>query len=110
MADHESYHISNPDSLADMSYSLAMKREVLSHRAFCVTDGEDSWSPSIARRISQHQPTQLIFTFTGQGAQWARMGIELFDNVVTFRNSIEELDAILSTLCRPPAWKLTGTV
>lgn len=110
MVDHESYHISNPDSLPDMSYSLAMKREVLSHRAFCVTDGEDSWKASTTHRLSQRQPPQLIFAFTGQGAQWAQMGIELLNNVVTFRNSIEELDAFLSTIPHPPNWKLTGTV
>ncbi|KAK0130497.1 hypothetical protein ONS96_001016 [Cadophora gregata f. sp. sojae] len=107
IADHQSFHISNPDSLADMSYSLAMKREVLSHCAFCVTDGEDSWEPSVMHQRSERQAPQLAFAFTGQGAQWAQMGAKLLTNVEVFRKSIEELDTLLSTVPEPPAWKLS---
>ncbi|KAL2062583.1 hypothetical protein VTL71DRAFT_5655 [Oculimacula yallundae] len=107
---HESYHISNPESLENMSYSLAMKREVLSHRAFCVTDGEDSWALSVGSRIPQHQPPGLVFTFTGQGSQWPQMGLELLKNVRTFRKSIEQLDDFLSKVPEPPTWKMTAQI
>lgn len=80
-----------------------MKREVLPHCAFCVTDGEDSWEPSITHRNAQQQPPQLVFTFTGQGAQRAQMGSKLLTNVESFRKSIDKLGAFLSTVPEPPA-------
>jgi acyl transferase domain-containing protein len=108
VVNHESYHISNPDSLKDMSFSLAMRREVLSHRAFCVTNGEDNWKSLRTHRAGKRAPPRLIFTFSGQGAQWAQMGKELIQNVSAFKNSIEGMDAFLQTFPDPPRWKLLG--
>jgi acyl transferase domain-containing protein len=109
ISNHQGYSLSHPDSLPDMAYSLALKREVLSHRAFCVTDGEDSWTHSRTRRVLLGKSApMLVFVFTGQGAQWPRMGRELIKSVPRFKASIEELDRVLKTLPDPPGWKLLG--
>ncbi|KAL2838941.1 hypothetical protein BJX68DRAFT_279537 [Aspergillus pseudodeflectus] len=105
---HQAYALSHPDSLPDMAYSLALKREVLSHRAFCVTDGEDNWVPSKTRR-TRAAPT-LVFVFTGQGAQWPRMGRELIKTVPRFRERIEELDRVLDSLEDPPGWRVLDEI
>ncbi|KAJ0427166.1 hypothetical protein BJY00DRAFT_307147 [Aspergillus carlsbadensis] len=111
ISNHEAYALSNPDSLPSMSYSLALRREILSHRAFCVTDGEDSWTPSRTRRVppGKAAPT-LVFVFTGQGAQWPRMGRDLIKTVPRFKEGIEELDRVLNTLPDPPGWKLLDEI
>lgn len=107
--DHESYFNSHPTRLQDMAYSLGLKRERLSHLGFCVANGVDDWTPSFAPlRPDSSDPPQPIFTFTGQGAQWAQMGQSLIHNVPEFRQTIEGLDKVLSELHDGPSWKLVG--
>lgn len=48
----------------------------------------------------------LIFVFTGQGAQWAQMGMSLMDHCPHFRFMIHECDRLLAELPDPPAWKI----
>lgn len=103
---HQSYQISNPDTLGDMAYSLALKRETLPCRAFCVTDGTDDWNP--VQKSAANGPQKLVFIFSGQGAQWAQMGKDLIQNVRVFRQSLEALDRELELLPDSPGWKLMG--
>lgn len=48
----------------------------------------------------------LIFLFTGQGAQWAQMGMSLMDHSLLFRSMLHECDRLLSELPDPPAWTI----
>ena len=103
---HASYLGSHTDTLNDMSYTLSTKRQPLSHRTFCIASEGDPFEPS---RINKPgEAPNLIFTFTGQGAQWARMGKELFSQELLFSNSIKALDRVLSSLPEPPQWSLQG--
>ena len=109
-ADHESYINSRPESINDMSYTLGVKREVLAHRAFCVTDGQGTFDLSRIQKSTLKSPPSIVFCFTGQGAQSAQMGKELIQNVPSFKKTIEHLDQVLASLDDPPRWKLLGTV
>ena len=103
---HASYLASHTDSLNDMSYTLSTKRQPLSHRAFCIASEDNPLEPS---RINKPTETpNLIFSFTGQGAQWAQMGRELFSKEPLFSDSIKRLDKVLSSLPEPPQWNLRG--
>jgi acyl transferase domain-containing protein len=106
--DHEAYNLQNPSKLQDMAFSLAVKREVLSHRAFSVANAVDDWTLLIAPRPGSYAPSKVVFVFSGQGAQWAQMGKGLFQNVPTFRQSIENMDRFLHALHDGPAWSLVG--
>lgn len=106
--DHEAYHISHPSRLSDMAFTLAMKRDTLSHRAFCVTNGVEEWAPVNAPKPGFQKPAKLVFTFTGQGAQWPQMGRTLIQNVPEFRMSIENMAQFLKTLPDGPKWSLKG--
>jgi acyl transferase domain-containing protein len=69
----------SPEVLPDVAYTLANKRQHLPHRTFAVCTG-DSFTlgappPTKAQQLGQE--TSLVMVFTGQGAQWARMGFEL---------------------------------
>ena len=103
---HASYLSSHPDSLNDMSYTLSTKREPLSHRAFCIASEEDTLESSRINRPAGIP--NVIFIFTGQGAQWARMGRELILKEPSFSDSIRRLDKVLSSLPMPPSWGLRG--
>lgn len=103
---HERYLKMHPGSVRDMAFSLATKREAMPHRQYCVTDGDALFELSRSTKISGQTPADLIFVFTGQGAQWAQMGETLLDASPVFRDTIARLDAILSTLPDAPGWTL----
>jgi acyl transferase domain-containing protein len=103
----ESYLGQNPESLHDLGYTLSTRRELLSHRAFCVTDGAESFNLSRINRPSAEIPG-LVFTFTGQGAQWARMGSQLLKSEPMYLQSFSALDEFLSKLPDAPKWTLRG--
>lgn len=105
---HQSYSLAHGDRLADMAYTLAIKRDVLSHRAFCVANGIDDWVPFYATRNGHYEPGKLVFVFSGQGAQWATMGKALIKGVKTFRDTIAGMDAVLKQLSDGPEWELNG--
>ncbi len=46
------------------------------------------------------------FAFTGQGAQWARMGADLMAYCPSFLRSIRELDLVLEELTDGPEWSI----
>ncbi|KAM4065795.1 acyl transferase domain-containing protein [Hirsutella rhossiliensis] len=68
--------------LPDVAYTLANRREHLPHRAFA------------------NYETSLTMVFTGQGAQWARMGYELLRSKT---NPIALVDIYASVGIRPAA-------
>lgn len=108
--DHEAYLTSHSDSLRDMSFNLALKRDHLPYRAFCVADGIDDLVPVISRRpvfSGSRRPPNVVFMFTGQGAQWATMGQALM-RTAEYREALESLDSFLRTLDDGPAWSLLG--
>ncbi|KAM5506985.1 Type I Iterative PKS [Microsporum canis] len=108
--DHQSYRLSNPSCLQDMAFSLGTRRDVLSHRAFCVANAVDDWIPVHTPKSGFPEPTNLVFTFSGQGAQWAQMGKALIEAVPVFRESIDAMDRFLQTLIDGPEWSLSEQI
>ncbi|GKT61260.1 polyketide synthase [Colletotrichum tofieldiae] len=107
---HQSYCLAHPERLGDMAYTLAMRRETLSHRAVCVTNGIDDLAPIKSTRHGPYDPATLVFVFTGQGAQWPQMGKSLIQELPSFRSSMIEMENILQQLPDAPDWKLTDHI
>jgi acyl transferase domain-containing protein len=86
--------VSSESYLANLAYTLAKARGGLAWRASCYAENvadlrEQLRSPPIeqdAMRVP-NTPVRIGFVFTGQGAQWARMGVELLERHV-FRDSV----------------------
>lgn len=107
--------------LADVVYTLSAKRSELSYRAALVVNSDDPISGLLDRdresgtRINQvhkpqQQPANVAFVFTGQGAQWHGMGMQLFEYRI-FHTAIEHLDNILKSLPTPPSvWSITDVL
>lgn len=103
--------IVNKYSLLDLSYTLANRRTYLQSRAFvvgghasldsCFSNAADAFTFGEKRKASK-----IGFVFTGQGAQWAGMGVELLANYPSFLRSIRVLDAVLKDLVDRPEWTL----
>ena len=103
-------HITNTPNvdLESLLYTLDSRRSLFQWRSYLAIEGNQSIADSL---INVSLPTRVVskpktaFVFTGQGAQWARMGLELLAYPI-FRNSLEELGACLHGLgCE---WSLIG--
>ncbi|KAK2003329.1 mycocerosic acid synthase [Colletotrichum falcatum] len=88
------------ESLYNLSHTLAAKRSRFPWRTAVVA----SSGAELEAILSENQPATravaepgLGFVFTGQGAQWARMGHGLMQ-CSPYRNSLESADAYLKTL------------
>ncbi|RYP90773.1 hypothetical protein DL770_003106 [Monosporascus sp. CRB-9-2] len=102
--------LKRPDSaekIDDLAYTLANRREHLSHRAFKVV-GKNETAASAGRKMP-NQPMNLVMVFTGQGAQWPRMGRELLlRDDLPFQKTIRALDKYLQSIPNAPEWTIEG--
>ena len=90
-----------PVSLRDLAFTLAEKRSRLSWR-LCLSASSNE---TLITNLQNNNLDKLVtrpsrmprvgFIFTGQGAQWAQMGIDLLQYRI-FRESIEDADDYLS--------------
>ncbi|KAL6231430.1 hypothetical protein BDW75DRAFT_247894 [Aspergillus navahoensis] len=102
----QGYIKENPESLADLAFTLGERREHLAQRAFLL-ESEALEIGAFHVGVADYRTIpEIIFVFTGQGAQWPAMGKALIESFVVFRKSIQQLDQALHSLRGPPAWKL----
>ena len=89
---------SSSEFLANLAHTLSGAKSSLSWRATCLAENiteicdylSNKPGDGASRATSIGNTTPRIgFVFTGQGAQWARMGVEMLDRHV-FRDSIEQ--------------------
>ena len=98
----------------DLAYTLCARRSKFFQRAFAVAD---TGSPSSAFDEAtmtfgkSSATTQSVgFIFTGQGAQWAGMGAQLFAEYGSYRQTIRYLDSILRKVPEPPSWNIESAL
>jgi len=71
-------------------------------------ESDQSRNITKATEVTKRFPLRILGIFTGQGAQWASMGTNLFAESAVFRASILEMESILATLPEdPPSWTLS---
>ncbi|KAL5344841.1 hypothetical protein ACLOAV_010238 [Pseudogymnoascus australis] len=90
-------------NLDDFAYTLANRRSQFSFRSFAVSQTIEELTEHEFKSIAStqqkrlRQPENLIFVFTGQGAQWALMGRELLANPV-FNASVQRSQQYLDEI------------
>ncbi|KAJ4263544.1 hypothetical protein NW762_006363 [Fusarium torreyae] len=109
----------------DLAYTLRSRRTILPYRisfhASSASDlgasikaslGETDKALAIRTASRSGQASGIFGIFTGQGAQYARMGAELFQNSPRARSILMELEANLKDLPSKdrPTWSLTEEV
>lgn len=98
-------------NLLDLSYTLANRRSLLKSKAFTVASHatvRDAFENAASTfTFADQTPTPTVgFVFTGQGAQWARMGAELMEYYPSFLRTIRVLDLALEDLPDGPEWSI----
>lgn len=117
-----SYLRSNPEiSLADFAYTLQERRPTLAYRVtFPACSIEDAIGemtamlennvevPELRERHFHIARPRILGVFTGQGAQWPRMGARLIEASALAGQQIDELDGYLAELPQEhrPDWTL----
>lgn len=103
----QQYVKSHPTTLEDVAFTLGARREHLPYRSFAVTDSLTLPTFSATCKAPK-VPPDLVFVFTGQGAQWATMGTSLMSDFPTVLGDFELMDKTLSKLPEAPAWTVQG--
>lgn len=85
----------------DLAYTLCTRRTKLPWKAFLVSSSPERLSSQFQESFSKpkrsSQPPNITFAFSGQGAQWYKMGRELLQYKV-FESSLETADRHLQSL------------
>lgn len=111
----QEYLFQHPDvNMADLAYTLSHYRAQHEKRSFvsAISSAEaasllgESEKPLVWSTAKQTR--RLGFVFTGQGAQWARMGATLLESSAPFRKAIKEYDRILQSLPDSPDWSVAS--
>ncbi len=88
----------NPgQTFADVAYTLQLGRRAFAHRSIAVCqDGadavqvlNDAASPRLLSTVAHLTERPLVFLFPGQGAQYVRMGRDLYQNESIFQAQID---------------------
>ncbi|KAJ6195920.1 polyketide synthase PksF [Bipolaris maydis] len=125
LAAYATYLDANPQTnTRDLAYTLRERRSVLPFRIAFSDTTVESLKLSITTRLAESGSESLgvrtwaagnggrskvLGVFTGQGAQYARMGAELVTQMVLARQILEKLEGYLSELSEGdrPSWSLT---
>ena len=102
---YQEYIKTHPDSLPNMAYTLARRREVRQFRTFAVCAEENGYKIAPVVKASA-KILGITLVFSGQGAQWAQMGHELLHDNTNFLQDIKAMDRILQSLRYPPEWSI----
>ncbi|KAK8024490.1 KR domain-containing protein [Apiospora rasikravindrae] len=101
--------------ILDLAYTLGCRRSTLASRA-CVIASQDNVvaamdidSLAISKAMGSRN-LKLGFVFTGQGAQWAQMGLDLMDSFPTYLQSIRKMDRALQSLSEAPDWTIENVL
>ncbi|KAI1129525.1 hypothetical protein F5Y10DRAFT_290905 [Nemania abortiva] len=108
----------------DLAWTLRERRSTLSCRLSLPAGSLSELKSSIDSKLKEHREQKKALTtrssvtnaprilgvFTGQGAQYARMGAELLEKSALARNTIDELETYLASLPEEdrPSWSLTA--
>ncbi|KAH6603957.1 polyketide synthase [Trichoderma cornu-damae] len=98
-------------NLLDLSHTLGNRRSVLASKGFAVASYNSL--ASVFDNVGENfvfadkkSVRSVGFVFTGQGAQWARMGADLMAYCPGFLRSIRSLDLVLEDLPDGPEWSI----
>lgn len=84
--------------LADVAYSLNKTRDSFSFRSFLLAKNNTEASKellsdeniNIKKSVLKVAPSELVFLFPGQGAQFSQMGLNLYKNETVYKEAVDK--------------------
>lgn len=108
---HADFLMTASERLEDAAFSALTRRSHYPHLLAVVGDTADEVaqklrsfadgqvdSTILTTSIKRRKEPKLAFVFSGQGGQWARMGLQLMQREIVFRESVEEIDLLFQKL------------
>ncbi|QBN20616.1 amino acid adenylation domain-containing protein [Flavobacterium nackdongense] len=95
---------SKPDiQLADIAYSLNKTRDTFAHRSFLVYSDSGAASQELLSKenstlktaVLKVVPSEIVFLFPGQGAQFSQMGMNLYKNETVYKEAVDKCSEFL---------------
>ncbi|KAL8645664.1 MAG: hypothetical protein Q9226_007199, partial [Calogaya cf. arnoldii] len=102
-------YLMNPSvkvTLPDLAYTLAERRTHHYNRGYVVTQSTAVNEAAFVYQKKSTEPLRVGFVFTGQGAQWSRMGKSLVETFPTASLLLKHFDDVLKSTPNPPSWSL----
>lgn len=97
--------------LRDVAFTLSRSRASLPWKSFVLASSVFELRKGLLdlanKPVRSTKSPSMHFVFTGQGAQWASMGVELLAFPV-FRESVEDADAYLNSMSIGSRWSVLG--
>lgn len=113
---HAEFLNASSEPFDDIAYSAFTRRSRYSHLLAIVEESASDVERSLRKfaegevdptiltaTIARRTEPKLAFVFSGQGGQWARMGLQLMQREQVFRQSMEEIDELFEQLA---GWSL----
>ncbi|ORY02745.1 putative polyketide synthase [Clohesyomyces aquaticus] len=111
-------------NLRNLAWTLRERRSLLPYRAAFTASSVEDLGVQVAAKLEDENTSlgtksmsaarrtnsRLLGVFTGQGAQYARMGAELIEKSRTARAIIEALESDLANLPDGPTWSLQAEI
>ena len=103
-------YLMNPSvkvTLPDLAYTLAERRTHHYNRGYIVAQSTALDESAFVFQKKSTETPRVGFVFTGQGAQWSRMGKSLVENFPIASLLLKHLDDVLQSIPNPPSWSLS---
>lgn len=112
-------------NFADLAYTLGIRRSILPAKAIGVLPAMNDVLPGTNGDLASQlnflsenlecfpeatAERRIGFVFTGQGAQWAGMGVELINTFPSVARTLNKLNRHLRGLKDAPDWDITGEI
>ncbi|PYH40874.1 type I polyketide synthase, partial [Aspergillus saccharolyticus JOP 1030-1] len=98
--------------ILDLAYTLRCRRT--NHTTRAVALGEEGQIGALLyppRKTLGSQTLRLAMVFTGQGAQWPQMGLQLMESFPTYLKSIRDMDDVLHSIRQDaPSWSIEAAL
>jgi len=98
------------DFVDDLAFTLAQRRSMLPWKATIAASSLSELIQNLEgsnnKFVRSSRVPKIGFVFTGQGAQWAGMGRELFGVYEVFDQTLQQVETLLQKL--GASWRLSG--
>ena len=108
---HAEFLSTTKQHLEDLAFSAFSRRSHYTHLLAVVGESPNDVAAQLRRfasgqldrttlatQIARKKRPKVAFVFSGQGGQWARMGLQLMEREPVFRQALEEIDALIHEL------------